>query len=60
MTQHTKLAVEELENLKNPEEIVKLNNVIKELASVVGSINPDSEAIVKRTIANVSKALYQK
>lgn len=44
----------------SPEEIVKLHNVIKELASVVGSINPDSEAIVKRTIANVSKALYQK
>jgi hypothetical protein len=44
----------------SPEEIGKLHNVIKELASVVGAINPDSEAIVKRTIANVSKALYQK
>jgi HK97 family phage prohead protease len=44
----------------SPDEIVKLHNVIKELASVVGAINPDSEAIVKRTIANVSKALYQK
>lgn len=44
----------------SPEEIAKLHNVIKELASVVGSINPMSEAIVKRTIANVSKALYQK
>jgi HK97 family phage prohead protease len=44
----------------SPDEIAKLHNVIKELASVVGSINPDSEAIVKRTIANVSKALYQK
>lgn len=43
-----------------PDEIVKLHNVIKELASVVGAINPMSESIVKRTIANVSKALYQK
>jgi HK97 family phage prohead protease len=43
-----------------PEDIVKLNNVVKELASVVGSLNPDSEAIVKRTITNISKALFQK
>ncbi len=39
------------------EEIEKLHNVVKELAQVVGSLNPDSEAIVKKTLANIAKAL---
>lgn len=39
------------------EEIEKLHNVVKELATVVGNLNPDSEAIVKKTLANISKAL---
>lgn len=39
------------------EDIEKLHNVVKELAQVVGSLNPDSEAIVKKTLANISKAL---
>lgn len=39
------------------EDIEKLHNVVKELAHVVGSLNPDSEAIVKKTLANISKAL---
>lgn len=44
----------------SPDDIAKLNNVVKELASVVGTLNPDSDVIVKRTIANISKALFQK
>lgn len=39
------------------EDIEKLHNVVKELAHVVGSLNPDSEAIVKKTLENISKAL---
>ena len=39
------------------EDIEKLHNVVKELAHVVGSLNPDSEAIVNKTLENISKAL---
>lgn len=39
------------------EDIQKLHGVVKELASVVSTLNPDSDAIVKKTLANISKAL---
>lgn len=39
------------------EEIATLHNVVKELAEVVGNLNPDSDAIVQKTLANIEKAL---
>lgn len=42
------------------EDIATLHNVVKELAEVVGNLNPDSDAIVKKTLTNIEKALTEK
>lgn len=44
----------------SPEDIDKLHGVVKELATVVADLNPDSDAFVQKTVTNISKALGYK
>lgn len=47
-------------NQVSPEDISKLHGVVKELASIVAELNPDSDAFVQKTVTNISKALGYK